>query len=161
MLREGAEILEELARSKPVMLVLEDLHWADAHTLDVVDLLLRRTEPIPLVVLASARIDGSPAAELIAKASANAQVTHIQLAGLGPDDIGRLVIRSFDGADISPELLEIVGRRGGGVPLFVLELLRGWRQRGHVVLDAAGALRPDVPIERLEALIPDTVRQLV
>src|SRR5689334_2164283 len=52
-----AELVRELARQAPVVLVLEDAHWADEATLDVLRLLARRVEAVPALVLASYRDD--------------------------------------------------------------------------------------------------------
>src|SRR4029453_2050014 len=51
MLRELAEALESLTAVQPLMLVLEDLHWSDYSTLDVLAMLVRRREPARLLVL--------------------------------------------------------------------------------------------------------------
>ena len=51
MLRELAEALEALAMARPVVLVLEDLHWSDPSTVDALALLARRQERARLLVL--------------------------------------------------------------------------------------------------------------
>ena len=55
MLREMAEALEVLTADTPLVLVLEDLHWSDYATLDLVALLARRREPARLMVLGTYR----------------------------------------------------------------------------------------------------------
>ena len=49
MLREMLEALDALGATAPVLLVLEDLHWADDSTLDLIAALLRRREPARLL----------------------------------------------------------------------------------------------------------------
>ena len=160
MLREGAELLEELARTGPVALVLEDLHWADQSTIDVIDLALQRTEPCRLVILASSRTEHSPVDELIRSRSGTGHAVHVELGGLDDDDIDRLVIDEFDGAEVSGELLDVVRRRSGGIPLFALEVVRGWRRLGYITVDD-GTVRLTRPPDELESLVPDNLRQLV
>jgi DNA-binding winged helix-turn-helix (wHTH) protein len=116
MLREGAELLEELARHAPVALVLEDLHWADQCSLDVLDLTLQRSEPCRLIVLASARDEPSPVLDLVRSRRGAGHAAHIELHGLEDGDLDRLVIDSVDAAHVSDELLDIVRRRSNGVP---------------------------------------------
>src|SRR5919108_4607291 len=55
MLRELAEALERLTAARPLVLVLEDLHWSDYSTLDVLAMLARRREPARLLVLGTYR----------------------------------------------------------------------------------------------------------
>lgn len=160
MLREGADVIEEIARTRRIVLVLEDLHWADACTIDVLDLLVKRTDPVPLVVLASARSDASSATDLAAAAASAGRARRLELSELGPDDVDGLVAEALDGAAAADDLLDIVRRRGAGIPLFVLEIVRTWRHLGYVVVDN-GVVRPAVAADRLEAVVPDTLRQLV
>src|SRR5215467_11254249 len=55
MLRELAEALEALTAEQPLVLVLEDLHWSDAATLDLVGFLARRRAPARLLLLGTYR----------------------------------------------------------------------------------------------------------
>ncbi len=55
MLREMAETLEALTASQPLILVLEDLHWSDYSTLDLIAMLARRQEPARLLLLGTYR----------------------------------------------------------------------------------------------------------
>ena len=64
MLREMLEALDAISAAAPVLLVLEDLHWADDSTLDLLDAVLRRRDPARLLVLGTFR----PAGEHVAPA---------------------------------------------------------------------------------------------
>ena len=55
MLRELAEALEALTTERPLVLVLEDLHWSDAATMDLVGALARRRAPARLLLLGTYR----------------------------------------------------------------------------------------------------------
>ena len=55
MLREMAEAIEVLTVERPIILVLEDLHWSDASTIDWIALLARRREPARLLLLGTYR----------------------------------------------------------------------------------------------------------
>jgi predicted ATPase len=55
MLREMAETLAALAADAPLVLLLEDLHWSDVSTLDLITAIARRTEPARLLVLGTYR----------------------------------------------------------------------------------------------------------
>ena len=58
MLREMLEALDALGATAPVVLVLEDLHWADDSTLDLIAALLRRREPARLLLIGTFRATG-------------------------------------------------------------------------------------------------------
>ncbi len=66
-----AALAEELRRQGPVLLVLEDVHWADEATLDVFRLLVRRIETLPALVVASYRDDGLDAGHRSGSCSAS------------------------------------------------------------------------------------------
>ena len=67
MLRELAEALEVITPERPLVLVLEDLHWSDVSTLDLLSMLARRHEPARLLILGTYRpvevIDTRPSAQ--------------------------------------------------------------------------------------------------
>jgi DNA-binding winged helix-turn-helix (wHTH) protein len=160
MVREGAELVEELARSGPVALVLEDLHWADECTLHVIDLLLQRSEPCRLIVLGSARTGRSPVLDLIHYRSGARQAMEVELGKLVGDDADRLVIESVGGAELPDDVLDIVRRRSDGIPLFALEIVRGWIRLGHLDVDGH-EVKCSVSSDELESHLPDNLRALV
>ena len=160
MLREGADAIEELARIKPMVLALEDLQWADDYTLDVLELLLQRTEPLSLLLVGTTRVDPSPASELIAAMARGGRASEIQVRALERAAIVALVTDRFDGASVSDELLELVALRCDGIPLFAQEILATW-VRNDLVGVEANEVRVRVPIDQLAATVPDGVRQLI
>ncbi|MCP3991549.1 MAG: ATP-binding protein [Actinomycetia bacterium] len=82
MLREGADAFEALSRHHPLLLLLEDLQWADDLTLDVIDLLVHRVDPAPLLLLISARSDHAPLRTVSAPAVAAGRAIQIELGPL-------------------------------------------------------------------------------
>ena len=59
-LRELGDAVDSLASGMPLVLVLEDLHWSDASTMDALAYLVRRTVPVPLLVIGTCRIGALP-----------------------------------------------------------------------------------------------------
>ena len=111
-------LLDALRGRGLTVLVLEDLHWADEATLDVLTLLAARIRSVPALVLASYRDDelerGSAAEGLLgelARASATAEVERLSRAAVA--DAGRAAW---------PGRRELYGRTGGN-PFFVTEVL--------------------------------------
>ena len=106
------------ARTQPVVLVFEDLHWADPTSLEVLQALAERGAQAPLLILATTRPDFRPPW----KPRSHHGV--ISLAPLDPDDIvcmvGEIAVRHT----LSKDVIEGVFERSGGVPLFVEEVTR-------------------------------------
>lgn len=120
MLFEG--FIGELQESaEPTLLVFEDVHWADAATLDLLRFLGRRIDRVPCLLVISYRDDEIGADHPLRRAIGDlpsANITHIELAGLSPDGVAALARRALQ----SPEGIY---EATNGNPFFVTELLRG------------------------------------
>ncbi len=115
-------LLEELAHGPgPALLVVEDVHWADAATLDLLKFLGRRLQRQPVLMLLTARDD--PAARAtVAPVLADLPsrcVTRIALPPLSLEAVRRLAGEGASGDEVRA-LHEV----SGGVPFFVVEVLR-------------------------------------
>ena len=132
-----ALLLRALARRGPLVLAVEDLHWADAATVDLVSLIAGGAADLPLLLLATSRPD-SNAVDRVRREAIDARV--LTLSPLGDDDTAALVEALHIGA--TPELVETVRRRSGGNPFFASELVRAIGESGDG-LDAQ-ALPPTV-----------------
>lgn len=113
-------LMRELRARAPTILVLEDLHWADEATLDVLRLLSRRLKAVPALVLATYRDDGldrlHPLRIVLGELATAASVDRIGLTRLSPAAVAALA--GPHGVD--PDELY---RRTGGNPFFVTEVL--------------------------------------
>lgn len=141
MLREMTEALEAAAAERPLVLLLEDLHWSDSATLDLVALLARRRGTARLLVLCTYR-----SAEVIYRDHALKAVKHeLQLQGrceelaLGSLDesaVGDYLAARF-GAGSDPavlrELARVLHARTDGIPLFVVSVVNDLVARGAIV----------------------------
>jgi hypothetical protein len=112
MLREGKGFVEAVAKEVATLLVLEDLHWSDASTLDLLTLLVQQTRPARLLLLCTFR-PSSPSAEhsvdaIAARAHAKGDASVLSLAPLDPGSIATyLELRLADPARagrLAPEL---------------------------------------------------------
>jgi class 3 adenylate cyclase/tetratricopeptide (TPR) repeat protein len=114
-------LLEELARTGPLLLILDDLHWAEPSFLDLVEYLGARGRGVPALLCCLAR------PELLELrphwAIPRPETSLVALHALGPQDSGALVANLL-GGDLPPVLRERVLVAAGGNPLFVEELLR-------------------------------------
>jgi class 3 adenylate cyclase/tetratricopeptide (TPR) repeat protein len=113
------------ARSQPVVLAFEDLHWADPTSLDLLRALADRGAQAPLLLLATTRPEFRPPWSLR---------SHHSLIALSPLDragVARMVGEISASHALSKEVIEGVSERTGGVPLFVEEVTRLLLERGE------------------------------
>ena len=121
------QFFETLAAEYPLVLVFEDLHWADDVLLEFVDHLVEWAGGVPLLVVCTAR------PELLARrpgwAGGKANATTLSIAPLSDEETARLVHdlveRAVIAADVRSQLLE----RAGGNPLYTEEFVRMLAQR--------------------------------
>jgi DNA-binding CsgD family transcriptional regulator/tetratricopeptide (TPR) repeat protein len=145
--------LEEAGRHSPVVLVLDDLHWADRSTRDLLGFLLANLAggPGPLVVAAvrsEALVPGHPLLPLLAELRRSRRAEFMTLDPLGKGDVAAQ-LTSILGEAPEPELLDGIWRRSEGNPFFVEELLVAARS-GQ---EPTSTLQP-ILATRLSALSP-------
>ena len=112
--------LGQVAQAQPLLLVLEDLHWADKPTALLLRHIVRHADTAPILVVASySDIDlapGSPPAHMLADLRHDHVIERIALGGLSTEDVTALAAGAIDGA----RLREYTG----GNPFFIEETLR-------------------------------------
>jgi DNA-binding winged helix-turn-helix (wHTH) protein len=160
MLREGVDAFTELARRRPTILVVEDLQHADACTLDVLELLARRNDPAPLLLVATTRPGRSEVDEVIADVTSSAGVEHLQLEPLDRATVARLAAERHPDVSIAPDLVDILHDRCDGNPLFANEILAVWETDG-LLREEDGVLGPGVDEQILAATVPPGLVPLI
>ncbi|MBO9522009.1 MAG: AAA family ATPase [Nocardioidaceae bacterium] len=145
-----------LARDRTVLLVLEDLHWADPSSLRVLRHLAAHAETGRLLVLCTWRrgAPDAPDAQPLAEASealARRHATYVELDGLSAGD-ARSVLAAVAGDELDPAVSAAVHDRTEGNPFFLIEYARLARDEG---LDLAGAL------ESMPRTVSDVVRRRI
>ena len=151
-----AATIGHAAREAPVLLIVEDLHWADRATLAMLAHVIRTVPSGPLLVAGSLRDEGTadPALHaLVGDLLRERRLERVALGGLSEEETGVLA-GAWLGAPTASVLAEAVHRRTGGNPLFVEELVR------HLVES-----HPDAPADALAAAagvgVPQGVRSLI
>jgi class 3 adenylate cyclase/tetratricopeptide (TPR) repeat protein len=145
---------ERLSDADPLVMVFEDMHWADASLLDFVEYLLEWSRDHPLFVITLARPDlverrptwgaGSRSFNAIYLEPLSEQAMQELLAGLVPG--------------LPQELRARILARAEGVPLYAVETVRMLLDRGLLVQEGS-VYRPVGPIETLE--VPETLQALI
>jgi adenylate cyclase len=126
--------LGTLARTTPVALAIEDVHWADASSLELTGELVRLSRSIPVLFMFVGRPE---AREQIERTVGERELRSIRLAPLTAAGIAQLAGAILGGPP--PErLVEFIEQRTSGNPFFVQELIRAVRDRGGLVLGNRG-----------------------
>jgi class 3 adenylate cyclase len=113
-----AQLLTAGAASAPLLLVFEDLHWADASTLELVELLVSAEPDLPVLVLLTAR------PELELAWSTHPGIRTIELARLDEASADAMIRHVAGNKALPSELSRLLLQRSDGVPLFVEEMTR-------------------------------------
>ena len=170
-----ARLLDRLSRNSPLVLFLDDLHWADPATLELLQHLCRDIASLPILVAVTFRpdeVDPAPGLRSVLATLSRTVPTHrIELARLDRAEVGELA-EACAGAPVPPELTDWLVSRSVGTPLFVEVLVRDLLQRGVLVARGNGrvvdgvlgagppAVLQDLLADRLVGL-PPTARDLL
>jgi class 3 adenylate cyclase len=115
------KLLESVAAQKPLVAVIDDLHWAEPTLLDLIDHIADWSREAPILLLAIARPELLDARPHWGGGKLNA--TTILLEPLGPDDSARLIGNLVDDEQLAKTVQERIGETAEGNPLFVEELV--------------------------------------
>ena len=108
-----------LAKAKPVLMTFEDLHWIDPTSLELLDLLIRRIERLPVLLIATSR------PEFTAPWRDQPHVTVLSLTRLSRANSEALVRQlAAKTASLPSDLVEEIVDRGDGIPLFLEEVTK-------------------------------------
>src|SRR6266516_2142263 len=139
-----------------LLLILDDLHWADAPSLQLLAFLAGQARRAPMFVVATYRdtdLDPArPLLEALAALSRHAAVRRMALQGLGPRQVGQL-IAATTGTAPSRTLVAAVHDRTEGNPFFLAELVR--------LLDSQGGLSDQAAVVRLRSALPVGCRDVI
>jgi class 3 adenylate cyclase len=140
---------EALGEDRPLVLVFEDLHWADDGLLDFVDHLVDWLTDVPVLVVGTAR------PELLARrptwGGGKVNATTISLAPLSDDETARLVHSLLERSVLAAEVQAAVLERAGGNPLYAEEFVRMVAEGGSDDLELPGSVQ-GIIAARLDAL---------
>src|SRR5437016_5878552 len=140
---------EGLARQQPILLVFEDAHWADATSLELLDLTVERVRQLPVLALFPFRPEFEPPWVGLPN------VGTLTLGRLDRSNVESMVARVTGGRPLPAEVTEQIVVKTDGNPLFVEELTKAVLEAGILVEDAEG-YRLNGPLPPLA--IPATLR---
>ncbi|WP_455432298.1 helix-turn-helix transcriptional regulator [Streptomyces lasiicapitis] len=145
-----ARLLERLAADRTLVVAVEDMHWADPSTRDLLGYLVRSLLPSRLLLVATYRTDDihrrHPLRPFLAELDRTRAVQRVDLPRLSREEVARQMA-GITGAEAEPDVLDGVVRRSEGNPFFVEELVTGGLERCGL----SETLR-DLLLVRVEAL---------
>jgi DNA-binding winged helix-turn-helix (wHTH) protein len=165
MLREFAEAVEALTVDRLLVLVLEDLHWSDHATLDLIAWLARRREPARLLLVGTYRpvdviVREHPLQAVHQDLTLHGQCVELRLEGLAEAAVGAYLAARFPGGAVAAELARVLSWRTDGHPLFMVQTVEAWLQQGWVA-DVDGQWRVTAAPEAVAAGVPESLRQMI
>jgi predicted ATPase len=119
-------ILQELAEHQPVLFIVEDLHWTDPTTLELLSLVIDQTPTASLLVLLTCRPHFQPSWHH------RSYITEMTLNHLSHAQVEQLVTGVTDGKTFPAEVLQQIVAKTDGVPLFVEEITKAILESGQL-----------------------------
>ena len=131
-------LLASVARKTPCLLVLEDLHEADAETLAVVEYLADNLEEQPVLLLATIRTEPGHALELVHRMVQRGSGGLLELRRLTQDEVAQMTAACLESERVPAELTDRLWTDSAGNPFVIEELLHGMVSGGLLVAGAEG-----------------------
>ncbi len=156
--------LKGAGRRQPLVLILEDLHWADRESLLLLEFVTRELANARLLVIGTYRdvevSRGHPLSQTLGELTRERLFQRILLRGLSQEDVGRF-IELVSGAKPPRNMIEAVYRQTEGNPLFVTEIVRLLVQEGVLTGDHSTDPRREGTTDTWSVRIPEGVREVI
>jgi DNA-binding winged helix-turn-helix (wHTH) protein/tetratricopeptide (TPR) repeat protein len=165
MVRELCEALESFTATTGLVIILEDLHWADRSTLDLISAIARRREMARLLVIGTFRpadliLSDSPLKSLKQDLLVHHLSHELSLERLEEADIAQYLAIEFANGDLPAGLAGIIHRHSDGNPLFMTAMLDHLVKQ-KVLSGVDGLWTMTIPLEQVDPGVPDTLRQML
>ena len=164
MLREICDALDTLTSTGPLLLVFEDLQWADASTLDLMSALARRRAPAKLMLIATKRpvqmIPDHPLKTLKQDLLVHGLCTEIPLEPLSEAHVAEYLAIQSSGNPLPEGLARWLYLHSEGNPLFMVAALDHMIERKFVCQEGE-AWKLQVPLKKLALEVPNKLRRMI
>lgn len=154
-------LLELWARDRGLLLVLDDVHWADSSTRELLDYAARRLVRRRVMILATYRTDEldrrHPLTRTVQVWRRGGLAETVTVSAMTLPDVAGMIAAILNADDVSAELARLVDARAEGNPFVLEEMLREALDRGEIFQTQTGWERSSQQVFRL----PDTVREAV
>jgi predicted ATPase/DNA-binding winged helix-turn-helix (wHTH) protein len=165
MLRELTEALDVLTTERPLVLVLEDLHWSDLSTLVWLAYVARRPDPARFLLLGTYRpvdamIRAHPIRAVMTELTQHQQGVELPLDSLSAGEVAAYCRQRLWGPSRSEALAHVLHQRTRGHPLFLVTIVEELRRQGLLHEEAAGE---DVAraVGAIRRAVPQSLRHII
>jgi tetratricopeptide (TPR) repeat protein len=165
MKRELARFVQELCRTRPLVLFFDDVHWADASTIDLLGYISMRFDTLRMLVVVAYRptdmaLARHPFLQLKPELQHRGCCRDLPLELLTREDVDRYLTLEFPGHRLAPTLAALIHHKTEGNPLFMVDLVRYLRDRGVIgVEDGVARLAQSLPW--VEQDLPESIRGMI
>jgi predicted ATPase/DNA-binding winged helix-turn-helix (wHTH) protein len=164
MLREIGDALEKITSEKPLLLVLDDLQWADSSTVDLISALARRRAPGKLMLIGIYRpvdvtLADHPLKEVKRDLLVHGLCREIALEPLRETDVAEYLATGSAEPSAVKDLAGLIYRHTEGNPLFMVAALDHLQDRGLIV--GNGGWRVTASLETIDLEVPESLRQVI
>ena len=165
MLRELVEALDVLGKDALVVLFLEDLHWSDSATIDLLAMLARRREASRLLVIGTYRpadvaVSAHPLRAVTQELRMHGHCEELLLEFLSLSAVGEYLAARFAGHGFPPELAQVLHRSTDGNPLFLVNTIDYLVGEGQL-RETGGRWELTGPLEEIASRTPETLWKMV
>ncbi|HXT16876.1 MAG TPA: protein kinase [Gemmatimonadaceae bacterium] len=165
MKRQLGSFLVELTRSGRLVVCLEDVHWADASTVDLIVYLADRFDTLPMLLLVTYRPSDllaarHPFADAALRLHERDRIRETFLRAFDRHVLGEYVDRAYESNEFPSEFVDLIFQRTEGTPLFVVDLMRQLADRG-VIGQRDGSWRLERAADTVDAEIPQSIRSVI
>jgi tetratricopeptide (TPR) repeat protein len=144
-------LLQRAAQRQPLLLLLEDVHWADDNSLELLQWLLREVAVRPLLILAAYRLGERP--DLPQQLP---QLTHLRLERLAADQVAQLSAAMLGPDGRQPHLVTFLQQETEGNTFFMVEVMRALAEEAGRLDDVPGA---ELPLRIFSGGMKEVVRR--
>lgn len=148
------KMLQTLSQSLPLMLVLEDIHWADPASVDLIDYICRNIQGYPIAVILLYRPDDEQP-----KWTTYHHAINLTMGDLTPEAAIEVVAGMLGDIHLPDHLRDLILGKGGGNPFFIEEVVRALIDGGAIQKDEQNQWQVVQKLDQVE--LPDTVHGII
>jgi DNA-binding winged helix-turn-helix (wHTH) protein/tetratricopeptide (TPR) repeat protein len=165
MLREIGDALETISSASPLLLILEDLHWVDHSTVDLISALARRRGPARIMLVGTYRpLDAEISEHPLTAVKQDLQVhqlcNEVAITPLNEDGVTEYLAADASEASLPEGFSALMHRHSGGNPLFMVAALEHLDERGLITRDQE-SWKLKVPLDKIDLGVPQRLRRMI
>jgi predicted ATPase len=165
MMREMGDALEVLTADHPLVLILEDLHWSDYSTLDLISYLAKQRHAAQLMLIGTYRtveliLSGHPLKAVKQELLAKQQCEELPLEYLSEESVAKYLSFRFPANRFPVELAGLIHERTEGNPLFMVNTVDYLVAEGLIV-ESKDEWELVADVDKVEVGVPESIKQMI